>query len=71
LDVLRDFCPGFWYPFLQLGWSIAPDGCYTLGRVAALAASPLRAEGVAKTRVLAIFDASFIAGFGFAPAWRV
>ena len=42
-----------------------------LGRVAALAAYPLRAGGVAKTRVLAIFDASFVAGFGLAPAWRV
>ena len=56
---------------LQLGWSIAPAGCYTRSRVAAFAASPLRAGGVLKTRVLTIFDASFIAGFGLAPAWRV
>ena len=42
-----------------------------LGRVAALAAYPLRAGGVAKTRVLAIFDASFVDGFGLAPAWWV
>ena len=71
LNVLRDFCPGFWCLFLQLGWSIVPSGYYTLDRVAAFAASPLRAGGVAKTRVLAIFDASFIAGFGLAPDWRV
>ena len=71
MDVLRDFCPGVWCLLLQLGWSIAPNRCYTLDRVAVSAAPPLWAESVAKTRVLAIFDAFSIAGFGLAPARRV
>ena len=68
MEVSRDFCPSFWYPLLQLGWSVAPNGCYTLDRVAVSAAPPLWAESVAKTRVLTIFDAFSIAGFGLAPA---